>query len=60
MVALAGNAEPVLALIHRDLEDFRQNGIPIEIPNRNVDATRDLNITPTNEPEIDAVEHCRQ
>ncbi|TML70620.1 MAG: hypothetical protein E6G14_04915 [Actinobacteria bacterium] len=60
VVAPAGNAEPVLALIHRDLEDFRQNGTPIKIPNRNVDTARDLNITPANEPEIDAVEHSRQ
>ena len=60
VAAPASNAEPVLALIHRDLEDFRQNGTPIEIPNRNVDTARDLNITPANEPEIDAVEHRRQ
>src|SRR5262249_12268116 len=38
----AMNTEPVLVLIDRDLEELRRNGSPVDVPNRNVDATCDL------------------
>src|ERR1700733_12072502 len=60
VAAAAAHAERVLALVHLDLEDLRQNRVPAEGPNRDVNTTRDLDIAPANEPKIGPVERSRQ
>jgi hypothetical protein len=59
MSAAAVDREPLVTLVDLGLEDLRQDRVPAGGPDRDVDPACDLDVSPVDEPEIDAVEQGR-